>query len=129
MARAASAAAKVSVLIIPHPRVSWGDESRGRGKRLAGEGVGRGVARALGMSLATLRRRLAAEGQNFRGIRDSVRRDTAWMLLGSDRSVKEIAALLRLSDPRSLRRVCREWFDASPTEIRRALARKAVRQP
>ncbi len=79
------------------------------------------VAKALGMSVATLRRRLAHEGKSFRAISSSVRRDAAEMLLGTERSSHEIAADLGLSDSRCFRRACQSWFGRSPSEVRNAL--------
>jgi len=88
------------------------------------------VAKAMGMSVATLRRRLTEEGHSFRALASDVKRDAAEMLLNSERSAQEIAADIGLSDSRCLRRACRSWFGRSPSQVRIALrqslpARKA----
>lgn len=77
------------------------------------------VARALGMSVATLRRRLAEEGASFRTLSSDVRRDAAASLLATGRGLEDVAAELGFSDARSLRRACRVWFDMTPDEYRR----------
>jgi AraC-like DNA-binding protein len=77
------------------------------------------VARSLGMSVATLRRRLSNEQTSFRQIRESVRRDAANLLLLTDKSIDDIAAELGMSDARCFRRACSNWFGGSPSELRR----------
>lgn len=79
------------------------------------------IARRLGMSVATLRRRLAESDRSFRGIAGAIKRDTAEMLLSTERTTHEIASDLGLSDSRCLRRACRTWFGDSPSEVRRTL--------
>ncbi len=84
------------------------------------------VARTLGMSVATLRRRLADQGASFRGIVSAVRRDAAEVLLFGDKSVDDIAAELGLSDSRCFRRACHGWFGGAPSEVRRAIRERAA---
>ncbi len=79
------------------------------------------VARRMGMSVATLRRRLAESDRSFRAIAAAIKRDAAEMLLSTERTTHEIAADLGLSDSRCLRRACRIWFGGSPSEVRRTL--------
>ncbi len=79
------------------------------------------VARTLGMSVATLRRRLAEEGRSFRSVAMGLKRDAAEMLLATERSTQDIASDLGLSDSRCLRRACQTWFGNSPSEVRDAL--------
>lgn len=79
------------------------------------------VARRLNMSVATLRRRLQAEGTSFRAIADGIRRDAAEILLATDSSSHEIASHIGLSDSRCFRRSCKSWFGRSPSEARQAL--------
>ncbi len=84
------------------------------------------VARRLGMSVATLRRRLADHGASFRGIVSAARRDAAAVLLFGDKSVDDIAAELGLSDSRCFRRACHGWFGGAPSEVRRSVRERAV---
>lgn len=77
------------------------------------------VARALGMSTATLRRRLSEAGSSFRTVSSEVRKRAAESLLATGRSLEDVAAELGFSDARSLRRACRAWFGMGPAEYRR----------
>jgi AraC-like DNA-binding protein len=78
------------------------------------------AARRLGMSTATLRRRLSEAGVTFRQLSSDTRRAAAARLLAStDQSMEEVAAQLGLSDARSLRRACNGWFGMSPADYRR----------
>jgi AraC-like DNA-binding protein len=75
----------------------------------------------MGMSVATLRRRLAEEGSSFRAVADALRRDAAQILLMSGRPTQDIAEELGLSDSRCFRRACHTWFGASPSKVRESL--------
>lgn len=77
------------------------------------------VACRLGMSTATLRRRLAEAGASFRTISSDLRRQAASTRLATGDSLDDIAAQLGFSDARSLRRACRGWFGMSPAAYRR----------
>lgn len=77
------------------------------------------VARRLGMSVATLRRRLAEVGTTFRHLASDVRRQAAANLLVTERSLEDIALELGFSDARSLRRACQAWFGMGPADYRR----------
>ncbi|ATQ41012.1 AraC family transcriptional regulator [Caulobacter mirabilis] len=77
------------------------------------------AARRLGMSTATLRRRLAEVGTTFRNLASDARRRAAASLLVTERSLEDVAQELGFSDARSLRRACRAWFGATPAEYRR----------
>lgn len=79
------------------------------------------VARRLGLSVPTLRRRLADQGVSFRELLADVRRDAAEVLLLSHKSVEDIAEELGLSDSRCFRRACRAWFGAAPSEVRKTM--------
>lgn len=83
------------------------------------------VARAMGMSSATLRRRLSEAGATFRELCSDVRRQGAASLLATDRGLEDVAAELGFSDARSLRRACRAWFGMTPAEYRRSRTRQA----
>ena len=97
-----------------------------RGQILDGRSSQALVARRLGMSVATLRRRLADHGVSFRALVSGVRRDAAAVLLLGDKSVDDIAAELGLSDSRCFRRACRGWFGGAPSEIRRSIRQGAA---
>ncbi len=81
------------------------------------------VAEHLGLSIATLRRRLADEGVNFREIANQARRSKAETMLQTDRPFADLASELGFSDERSFRRACKNWFGMPPVEYRRYLQR------
>lgn len=73
------------------------------------------VAKQIGMSGRTLRRRLADEGRTFRGVLDALRRDLALRhLQDRGRSVEEIAFALGFSDAANFRHAFRRWTNAAP---------------
>jgi AraC-like DNA-binding protein len=78
------------------------------------------VARAMGMSIATLRRRLEEEGTTHSEILDRVRYDLAKVYLSDSRvSVREIAFLLGYSHPKAFYNAFRRWTrGSSPAEYR-----------
>jgi AraC-like DNA-binding protein len=78
------------------------------------------VAGAMAMSVATLRRRLEAEGTTHSEILDRVRSDLAMLYLTESRlSVREIAFLLGYSQSRAFHNAFRRWTDGStPMEYR-----------
>lgn len=78
------------------------------------------AARSLGMSTATLRRRLAEAGVSFRELSSDERRKAAASLLATEHALDEVAARLGFSDTRSLRRACKAWFGMAPAEYRKA---------
>ncbi|MFZ4604567.1 MAG: AraC family transcriptional regulator ligand-binding domain-containing protein [Caulobacterales bacterium] len=67
------------------------------------------VCRTLGLSPATLRRRLAEEGACFRDLLDAHRRDYFERLASSGGNQDQIAASIGYSDSRSLRRARDRW--------------------
>lgn len=77
------------------------------------------AARALGMSTATLRRRLAEAGSSFRTVSSDARRAAAESLLVTGQSLEDIAVRLGFSDARSLRRACHAWFGMAPAAYRK----------
>jgi AraC-like DNA-binding protein len=78
------------------------------------------VAGRLGMHERTLNRRLAAEGTNFRRIREDVRLEAACQLLeNSDRPVFQVADVLGYSDATAFTRAFRRWAGVSPAQWRR----------
>jgi AraC-like DNA-binding protein len=80
------------------------------------------IADELHMTAATLRRRLAEEGESFQSIKDHLRRDLAIGYLShSDRSVMDIALELGFAERSAFHRAFRKWTGASPGEFRRSL--------
>ncbi|EYS88289.1 AraC family transcriptional regulator [Cupriavidus sp. SK-4] len=83
------------------------------------------VARALGMSVRTLTRKLEDEGRPFRTIRDDLRRDMAVHLLTQSRaSIDSIATLVGFANTAAFSRAFKVWMQRSPTSYRKG--RKSV---
>ena len=76
------------------------------------------IARSLGLSPPTLRRRLEAEQVTYSAIVDEVRRQLAERELGGKRSVSEIAFYLGFSSVSAFGRAFRRWYGILPTEYR-----------
>lgn len=74
------------------------------------------VARHLGMSAATHRRRLTERGTNFRDLRAETLRKAAIQRLESGVSVAMVAEELGFSDGRSFARAFRGWTGQSPRQ-------------
>lgn len=73
------------------------------------------LARALGLSPATLRRRLEDEGASWGRLKDEVRRDLALQHLAEGRlRVGEIAARLGFEDASTFYRAFRKWTGCAP---------------
>jgi AraC-like DNA-binding protein len=82
------------------------------------------VAASIGIHSRTLQRRLQKVGLSFEAMRDEVRRNLAVRYLArSDLRLTEIVGRLGYSEPAVLSRSCRRWFAATPSELRRSLAR------
>jgi AraC-like DNA-binding protein len=81
------------------------------------------VARHLGMSVASLRRRLGERGTNFRDVRAETLRREAERRLARGDSVAAIAEDLGFSDGRSFARAFRGWTGRPPHRSRSAAAR------
>ncbi|MFT3689231.1 AraC family transcriptional regulator [Paenirhodobacter sp.] len=88
--------------------------------RLPGQWPGVGaVAAEMGLSPATLRRRLAAEGQSFAALRDALRRAHAERLLReTDAPIAAIATDLGYSEPGAFHRAFRGWTGQAPGAFR-----------
>lgn len=80
------------------------------------------VAAALGLSVRTLRRRLAAERTSFQSVLDGTLRRAALELLGQ-RTVDEAASVLGYADGSAFRRAHRRWFGSSPRSLSPAASR------
>lgn len=79
------------------------------------------MARTLGMSLATLKRRLSAEAKSYRHIVEEVRMVLAYeYLVMSPMVIKEAAYLLHYDNPGNFCRAFRRWFGVTPETFRRS---------
>lgn len=76
------------------------------------------VAAWMGMSVATLRRRLTAANLSFREISADFRTHRLKDLLAGDMPLADVAEALGLSDERSLRRFCSEHLGMAPAAWR-----------
>jgi AraC-like DNA-binding protein len=76
------------------------------------------VARELGLSRATLYRKLKQEGVSFEALRDELRRDLALRYLAGKTSVSKTAYLLGFSDPAAFSRAFKRWTGKSPRGAR-----------
>ena len=73
-----------------------------------------------GHSAASLRRKLVRDGNSYRGIRDSCRRELGLALLrGTSLSVEQIAARLGFCDSDAFRCAFRDWTGETPSGYRR----------
>jgi len=78
------------------------------------------VARGLGVSARTLKRRLAGEGTSFATLRADVLRERAILLLRSDRTLDECAGALGYCDAASFSRAFKRWTGQTPGGYRDA---------
>ncbi|HUI99884.1 MAG TPA: AraC family transcriptional regulator ligand-binding domain-containing protein [Usitatibacter sp.] len=86
------------------------------------------AARRLGTNRRTIHRRLAQEGQTFRGILDDVRRELASRYVADHhRSLAEIAELLGFAAPSGFSRWYRRHFKQAASNRRPGRARKRLR--
>ncbi len=77
------------------------------------------LASKLGMSRATLQRRLKAEGTSFEAMLDGLRQRLARRYLRKENfSVKKTAYLLGFSDPAAFSRAFKRWTGRSPSALR-----------
>ena len=84
------------------------------------------VARRLGLSVATLRRRLEMEGSaSFRALSESVRECAAKSLLDRHHHPNDVAEEMGFSDQRSFARAFKRWTGTTPA----AHARRVTRSP
>jgi AraC-like DNA-binding protein len=104
---------------------------RGRVRELVFAELSRGnltmdiVARKLGMSVATLRRRLEEEGTRFSEIVEALREELARQYLREkNHATSEVAFLLGFADVVSFHKAFKRWTGQTPTEFRAGEARK-----
>ncbi|WP_442287852.1 AraC family transcriptional regulator [Variovorax sp. M-6] len=87
------------------------------------------VAQHLGVSRATLHRQLAAEGETFSSLLESVRRDVALRLQSeSDRPLDDVAAMLGFSSASAFAHWYRAAFATSFARSRREMHTRRVRR-
>jgi AraC-like DNA-binding protein len=89
-----------------------------RGALQAGASDQEAVARGLGLSVATLRRRLAEEQTSFRSERQSVMNDYARTRILETRDIGTVAEELGFSDPRAFTRAFKAWNGLTPSDYR-----------
>ena len=78
------------------------------------------VAEQLGMSVRSLRRRLAEEGTSFGKVLDRLRNRLALRYLEDEHaSLKQIAWLLGYSEPGAFNHAFQRWFGTSPGGVRK----------
>lgn len=88
----------------------------------------RRIARRLGFSVATLRRRLEAEGTSFRELRGAVLDERAKSLLAERRHAAEVAEALGYSDFRSFTRAFKRRNGITPRGYVETLGRERKRR-
>jgi AraC-like DNA-binding protein len=77
------------------------------------------VARALGLSSRSLRRRLAEEGTSFREVVDSALGDLAKRLVSNkDEPIEAVAQAMGFSHPNAFHRAFKRWTGATPAASR-----------
>jgi AraC-like DNA-binding protein len=109
---------------IEHERVSSRLHTWLMDELSAGEPSEEAAARALGMSLRNLQRRLQEEGTTYREALNDTRREMARTYLDEGRtSVTEIAFLLGFADTSGFSRAFRRWTGRSPRAYSRDQAR------
>jgi AraC-like DNA-binding protein len=98
---------------------NWAQRLRTRLRRGGDWPAAEAVADEWGVSVATLRRKLAAEGTGWQQVVDDLRRDLAvrWLSEGR-RSIEHVALSLGYGDARSLHRAFRKWTGAAPGAFR-----------
>jgi len=93
-----------------------------------GEPTPEAVARALGLSVRSMQRRLGELDTSYAALLADTRRELACAYLGEERcSVTEIAFLVGFEDVSAFARAFRRWTGLSPSKYR-ALAQSAERQ-
>lgn len=86
------------------------------------------VARHLGVSIATLRRRLSEEAHSFRDIRADVLNCTARSLLEDRRQAADVAEALGFADTRSFARAFKAWNGVTPATFMAARSALAAQR-
>jgi AraC-like DNA-binding protein len=100
--------------------------------QLTHEAIGRGirareVAAQLGISIATLHRRLAAEDTSYKKIADEQTKSLASLLIAQKSlSIATIAGRLGYSETAALTRAFHRWFGMSPRDYRKSHRNQAM---
>ncbi len=81
------------------------------------------VAEQMGVSAATLRRRLSNEGASFRDLRREVLNETAKRLLLEKQSVADVSETLGFSEYRAFNRAFKDWNGVTPKAFIRQAGR------
>lgn len=82
------------------------------------------IARELGMSERTLRRRLAESSVSFQSLLDGLKKNRALELLANpELSVEQIAVAVGFTDPHNFRRAFRRWTGSTPSALRSDMSR------
>jgi AraC-like DNA-binding protein len=85
------------------------------------------VARELGMSVRSLRRRLTEEGASYKAIvEESLVTVARRMLADSRRSIQETAHAMGFSDPTAFHRAFKRWTGMTPMEYRESVPGEAT---
>lgn len=103
------------------PRLRAGHDLAGRIEAMLQSGV-KGeprIAARLGLSTASLRRRMAGAGMTYRQLLEDFRREQVGSLLQTEKPLADVASAAGFADVRSLRKVCIKWFGAPPGQLRR----------
>ncbi|MEM8800199.1 MAG: helix-turn-helix domain-containing protein, partial [Pseudomonadota bacterium] len=89
--------------------------------RMAGQGhVGQDeVASVMHMSVATLRRRLAEDGLQFRDLKQQALNSQARAMLAAGHPVGDVAETLGFAEPRSFNRAFKAWNDITPRQFQK----------
>jgi AraC-like DNA-binding protein len=78
------------------------------------------VARALGLSVRSLRRHLAAEGKSYHAVeREALATVAAHLLRDERRTIREIASEMGFSDTGTFHRAFRRWTGTTPSAYRK----------
>ncbi|GJL91279.1 AraC family transcriptional regulator [Hyphococcus sp.] len=72
------------------------------------------VAAQMGVSVATLRRRLSEEGASFRDLRREVLNETAKRMLVAKQSLSDVSEALGFSEVRAFNRAFKDWNGLTP---------------
>ena len=78
------------------------------------------VAAQMGVSVATLRRRLSQEGASFRDVRRQVLNETAKRLLVARKPLSEVSEALGFSEVRAFNRAFKDWNGLTPKAFLRS---------
>lgn len=81
------------------------------------------IAAQMGVSVATLRRRLSREGVSFRDLRRKILNETAKRLLSEHKPVADVAEILGFSEIRAFNRAFRDWNGITPKAFVRSSER------